>query len=1076
MLLFSHLGPSEDSIHASHTGTSAGHGTPNTRSRREPGQTEPDLLYLNILQDTVNDTSAAHTDASDHETNDGPDDSFNTQIHHWNPPPQLDDIDNEYLIKKKLFELPPPRYMDAIVRAYFDYVHPYAPILNRTDFVQSYRSGTYSPFLMYAMSTAACLYVPSEVILGCGYADRAGAQTDFFSKAKLFHDFYVQGDQLSMLQGSTILSATILDHPSDKDFQYWFYNSVRRASKLGIHNACLRDGKSQKLYRRIWWVLHVGLHSHLFYTAANMLKNGDIFHAFVNTQNMRLLANAPPIKPPTEDDWELEDIDQGPGLLSPITQAQKFSFIAHCELAQIFGDIMSASTSSSASVDDVHKLIHQLDLWRVSLSEKMQPATSFTEGEFYHLQALTTSYRFECIMCRLLRRGRWQIRDGELREWAQQRFRSAIGELDNIVKRVMINNAMQKLPITFITTITALLALHVESALDSSESALIRSMARISIQHTMLALDQIRDIPAIKRALPAFESVLSKNKLYPCCLVDKRFLMATYLEHTDRAYFPALLLPAALPQLLSTNTPDKPWVIDKDLSGTYGGIMPITTHKMTSNMKYLQSLTAVVLAICAVGEARGLHYSSESPLTIKTTSGHLSGFINETAPDVRQFLGVPYAEPPLKSRRFQPPHRKHSTAHISAKKYAPSCKQIISKSPTVYTEHMTQFLINGGDSEDCLYLNVYAPLKPTSKRLPVFIYIPGGGFTGGGADSLYKIPDKWIQKTQSHIVVTMNYRVNLFGFPNAESAHQNVGLLDQRMVVEWARDNIGAFGGDPQQMILWGQSAGAGSVGMYGYAYPKDLIVKGLISDSGAPGMLVKPYGNYSSFDTLASKVGCAHLKGRKQLSCMQMLDASLLQKVYSETSSISFTPVGDNVTAFSNTTDRLSRGLVTKVPWIFGNNANEGAGFGTYNASGLSPSQTAIGLQAITCPVAAEVRDRAKFGYSTYRYYYTGNFSNISPLPWIGATHSAELPLLFGTHYEYRGNSTAYEWEVAEGMQSLWLSFAENPQKAPKAMNGITWPLYKPEQRKMAVIAEANAKWFQLRDESLTENQCKTT
>jgi carboxylesterase type B len=227
---------------------------------------------------------------------------------------------------------------------------------------------------------------------------------------------------------------------------------------------------------------------------------------------------------------------------------------------------------------------------------------------------------------------------------------------------------------------------------------------------------------------------------------------------------------------------------------------------------------------------------------------------------------------------------------------------------------MTQFLINGGDSEDCLYLNVYTPARPTSKRLPVFIYIPGGGFTGGGADSLYKIPDKWIQKTQSHIVVTMNYRVNLFGFPNAQAAHQNVGLLDQRMVVEWTRDNIRAFGGDVDKMVLWGQSAGAGSVGMYGYSYPKDLIVKGLISDSGAPGMLVKAYGNYSDFDTLSSKVGCGKLSERKQLSCMQKVDASVLQKVYSETSTISFTPVGDNATAFSNTTDRLARGLVTKV------------------------------------------------------------------------------------------------------------------------------------------------------------------
>ncbi|KAF5574293.1 cutinase transcription factor 1 beta [Fusarium pseudocircinatum] len=494
----SHSDPVEESIHASHTGSSLRNDTPHSRDRRPPGQTQADLLYLNILQDTVNDTSAAQTDASDHQSNEEPDDSFNSQIHHWNPPPQLDDVDNEYLAKKKVFELPPPRFMDDIVKAYFDYVHPFAPILNRTDFIQSYRSGSCCLFLLHAVAAAASLYVTHDVLIGCGYPDRSTAQTSFFSKAKLFHDFHCQGDPLSMLQGSMILGAIILDHPSDRDFQYWFHNSVRRASKMGVQNACLRDDGSQKPYRRIWWVLH----------------NRDIFHFFINTQNMRLLANAPPIRPLTEADWETEDIDQWSGILSPISQAQKVSLIAQ------FGNVMSVVTSSNPSAEEIHKRILPLDAWRTSLPDRMHLLASFADGEIYHLEALTTSYRFECIMCRLLRRGRWQMSDGSLREWAQQRFRSAIFELDTIVKRVMINNTIQKLPTTFITTITALLALHIESALDATESSLIRSMARISVQHTMLALDQIRDTPAIKRALPAFEIVLSKNKLYPMSTSD----------------------------------------------------------------------------------------------------------------------------------------------------------------------------------------------------------------------------------------------------------------------------------------------------------------------------------------------------------------------------------------------------------------------------------------------------------------------------------------------------------------------------------------------------------------------------
>jgi carboxylesterase type B len=120
---------------------------------------------------------------------------------------------------------------------------------------------------------------------------------------------------------------------------------------------------------------------------------------------------------------------------------------------------------------------------------------------------------------------------------------------------------------------------------------------------------------------------------------------------------------------------------------------------------------------------------------------------------------VPYAEPPLGSLRFAPPQSKSKGGPISATTFAPSCMQQFSNTSTIYTAEVPQFLINGGQSEDCLYLHIWAPtLKkdhPQELALPVFLYIPGGVFTSGGANSLYKIPDKWIQRTQSHIVIVM---------------------------------------------------------------------------------------------------------------------------------------------------------------------------------------------------------------------------------------------------------------------------------------------------------------------------------
>ncbi|KAH8178474.1 carboxylesterase family protein [Sarocladium implicatum] len=469
---------------------------------------------------------------------------------------------------------------------------------------------------------------------------------------------------------------------------------------------------------------------------------------------------------------------------------------------------------------------------------------------------------------------------------------------------------------------------------------------------------------------------------------------------------------------------------------------------------YLSQLT--LLSLLSLGSATSPHHechdAGTEPLTVKTKAGHVTGFINETAPDVRQWLGIPYAEPPLGRLRFLPPKPKRNFGHLETQKYEPSCMQQLSNSPTVYTEVIPEFLINGGQSEDCLYVNVYAPLRPVQKDLPVLVYIPGGGFTGGGADSVYKIPDQWIQKSQAHVVVIMNYRVNIFGFPDAEAQPLNAGLLDQRLVVEWTRDNIAAFGGSPEKITLWGQSAGASSVRAYSYAYPQDPIVTGFIADSGASG--VAQGGGTGAFSKFAGFVGCGDLSPKKQLACLQRVDAKEIQQVLSfGNTGTRFTPVPENITAFANYTERLEKGQFANLPLITGSNTNEGAGFGNFSISGMTPGQYEAGLNAITCPVARESKARDALDLVTYRYLYGGNFSNISPLPWIGATHSAELPILFGTHSEYRGNSTKYEWEVADLMQGLWLSFANNPSEDPSE-GGFTWPKYKGDKDTMVLFA----------------------
>ncbi|KAJ7724115.1 Alpha/Beta hydrolase protein, partial [Mycena metata] len=108
------------------------------------------------------------------------------------------------------------------------------------------------------------------------------------------------------------------------------------------------------------------------------------------------------------------------------------------------------------------------------------------------------------------------------------------------------------------------------------------------------------------------------------------------------------------------------------------------------------------------------------------------------------------------------------------------------------------------------------------------------GLLSGSAHSLYFNPTSWIQRTQGQIVVSTNYRVDIFGFPNAPGlADWNLGLLDQRAVLEWVRTNIGAFGGNPGRIIAWGESSGAISVNFLHFLLPGDPIVYRSIMESG---------------------------------------------------------------------------------------------------------------------------------------------------------------------------------------------------------------------------------------------------
>lgn len=456
-------------------------------------------------------------------------------------------------------------------------------------------------------------------------------------------------------------------------------------------------------------------------------------------------------------------------------------------------------------------------------------------------------------------------------------------------------------------------------------------------------------------------------------------------------------------------------------------------------MKVLAFLAVSIIALPLV-HCNDAH-SSAHGLRITTSSGVLTGTINSTAPFVRQFLGIPYALPPTGPRRWLPPTGYSSSTPLLANDVGPACAQLPLRNAWVYS-------VNGGNrtewfpienySEDCLTLNVWTPRGP-ARGLPVIIWFFGGGFVQGGTSSLYFNPKSWVERTREHIVVTVNYRTNIFGFPNAPGLiEQNLGLLDQRAALEWLRHNIESFGGDPLRMVKWSESGGAIGSDFLNFVNISDPIVSGMILSSGtalfpAPASISSD-SKQTNFAFVANAVGCGDAAAT--IDCMRKVSWQTIEGVMSTNTSLTFLPTVDGRTIFSNYTAKYAAGNFSSIPAMIGTNQQE------LNAlipqiPGLFQNTTRLDLAgnaSFLCESAVEAsKFRKAAKRTTYRYRYDGVFPNISPPEYPGAFHASDLPLIFGTAADYHGASTAYEDFVGQKLQDLYLAFAKDPEKGLK-------------------------------------------
>ena len=223
----------------------------------------------------------------------------------------------------------------------------------------------------------------------------------------------------------------------------------------------------------------------------------------------------------------------------------------------------------------------------------------------------------------------------------------------------------------------------------------------------------------------------------------------------------------------------------------------------------LQILCAV--GACAMGLAASTPARADSPV-IKTKQGSVRGKLLHND-QVAAFLGLPYAAPPVGDLRWRPPQPPvHWGGIRDATRFGARC----------YQNHQFRDMVfqDSGPSEDCLFLNVYAPAGATAKsRLPVMFWIHGGGYQGGSASEPRHNGESL--PTKGVVLVTINYRLGVFGFlvtpdlaGEGHGAAGNYGLMDMVAALQWVNGNIAAFGGDPRNVTIFGESAGSYAVSL----------------------------------------------------------------------------------------------------------------------------------------------------------------------------------------------------------------------------------------------------------------------
>ncbi len=466
-----------------------------------------------------------------------------------------------------------------------------------------------------------------------------------------------------------------------------------------------------------------------------------------------------------------------------------------------------------------------------------------------------------------------------------------------------------------------------------------------------------------------------------------------------------------------------------------------------------------------------------APRTV-VEQGELEGFAEDS---ILKFFGIPYAASPVGERRWSAPAAPASWQGVRvAKHFAPACPQTAGASFDLRVAEQ---------SEDCLYLNVWTESNRPDANRPVLVWFHGGGNLGGaGSEEAF---DGTTLAKQGATVVTFNYRLGAFGFLAHPSFGANFAVLDHLALLRWVKTNIGAFGGDPNLVTIFGQSAGAVAIRtLLACPEAKGLFHRAIIQSAGFERAAFAPPLSYQraqqTAEALFTKLGAhdpAALRGVPTDAVKQASHA--LSGVFPPPgqthtpANLNWMPIVDG----STVTDDDFAGWPRDVPVLMGCVDNEARYFlkpsGTYPSivlqtmiktlgaseapaveealSDLAPYEaldklfsTAIWLE----PMLETVR---KFAASDRRFYCY-HFARAAPGAIATnelAKHTAEIRYIFGTLAD-RAYYDSTDQRLAAIMQYAWLSFARTG--VPNTPGGAAWPRYDAADPRMAWIEDGIA------------------